>query len=132
MSGLRSFRSGRVAVLLVLVLAAVSCGQNFIVTSEQFLQAAPAVYDAGMTFAKDNKAVLAPSTLKVFEEIRVQFPPVYRAYDNALELFIKSGETDRTALDEKRAAVDRIVEAIIQLVAVNGGPDLGKKYGVPK
>lgn len=133
MSVLRSSRAGRVAVLVVLVLAAsVSCGRGFIVTSEQVLQAAPAVYDAGIAFARDNKATLAPSTLKVFEEVRVQFPPVYRAYDSALELYIKSGKTDRAALDEKRAALDRIVEAIVQLVAVNGGPDLGKKYGVPK
>lgn len=120
------------AFLLVVSLAATLGCHGFIVTSEQVLEAAPAVYDAGMTFAKENKATLPLETLKVFEQIRIQFPPAYRAYDAALELYIKSDRTDRTALDEKRAALDQIVESIVQLVAANGGPDLGKKYGVPK
>ena len=121
------------AVLALLLVSALSgCGHGFIVTSEQVLQAAPAVYDAGMTFAKDNKATLPLATLKVFEQIRVQFPPVYRAYDSALEIYVKSDRTDRASLDEKRAALDQIVESIVQLVSANGGPDLGKKYGVPK
>ncbi len=120
------------AALALFLVAAIGCGHGFIVTSEQVLQAAPAVYDAGMTFAKDNKATLPLATLKVFEQIRVQFPPVYRAYDSALEIYVKSDRTDRKALDEKRAALDQIVESIVHLVSANGGPDLGKKYGVPK
>lgn len=128
----RSEKALFVVGTVVLLAALLGCAHGLVVSSEQFLKAAPAVYDSGMTFAEQNKGTLPLATLKVFEEIRVQFPPAYRAFDAGLELYVKSGQADHAALDAKRAALEQIVNSIVDLVLANGGPDLGKKYGVPK
>ena len=125
---------GRRHGLLSLVAAAIflaACAHNsFVVNSQRALTVAPSIYDGAMTFAEQNKAKLSTETLLVFERIRVQFPPAYRALDSALSTYIATGKTDPAAVNVAKREVDTLIANICVLVALNGGPDLGREYKV--
>lgn len=123
----------RAVPALLLVLALVGCGAQTVVrTSQQVLTVSPAIYDAAMTFAEQNKAKLSPDTLAKFEVVRVQFPPAYRAFDAGLATYlaVEKGKRDPVALLAARAGLDSLIRNVSALVVLNGGPDLVTKYGV--
>jgi len=120
-----------VVLLVAAALLLSACAHNsFVVNAQRALTVAPSIYDSGITFAEQNKAKLSPETLLVFERIRVQFPPAYRAFDAALATYIASGKTDPAAVSAAKREVDSLVANICVLVMLNGGPDLGRDYKV--
>lgn len=124
----RERRGAAIALAFCLIFASncatIAPGQDpIVVQTERVLKAAPAVYDAGMSFAEQNKATIPVGTLKVFEVIRVNFPPAYRGLDSALQTY-KAAKGDPTAVLQARDEVQRFVDQILALVRANGGPDL--------
>jgi outer membrane PBP1 activator LpoA protein len=122
-------RGGRLAAVpaLFLALALASCatllpGEDAIVVrTEQTLEASLAVYDAGMTWCRANPAHLTPEAAKIAEAIRTGFPPAYRSLDSALQLY-KAGK--RKDLLSETDELRRLVEQLLFLVRLSGGPDL--------
>lgn len=92
-----------------------------VVRTEQVLQAAPAVYDAGMTWCEGHVAQLSPASLKVANDVRVAFPHAYRAADSALQLYKAGKGGDPLG---QLAELERLTRELMTLVKLAGGPDL--------
>lgn len=113
------------AIFLVLALGACATlapgADPIVVRTEQGLEAALAVYDAGMVWCKANPQHLTPEAAKVAETIRTGFPPAYRSLDSALQLY-KAGK--RKDLLSETDELRRLVEQLLLIVRLSGGPDL--------
>lgn len=116
----------RIAVITVAAILLSACAAaTFRENAEDFLRVSPVAYDTAMTFAKENKAKLPLETLKVFEAVRVQFPPAYRAFDSALAAWIAAGSKgDPVEVKKLQAEVDRLLKQLDALMVLNGGPNL--------
>lgn len=115
----------RAVPALFLVLALASCAtlapgaDPVVVRTEQALEAALAVYDAGMTWAEGHPHLLTPEAAKVAEVVRTGFPPTYRSVDSGLQLY-KAGK----GAPPDAAELNRLVLQLAELVRLAGGPDL--------
>lgn len=120
-------RGGRLTAVpaLLLVFALVGCAtlapgaDPVVVRTEQALEAALAVYDAGMTWCEGHQAELTPEAAKVAEAVRTGFPAVYRSVDSGLQLY-KAGK----GAPPDPAELNRLVLQLTELVRLAGGPDL--------
>ena len=125
------FRSHRgilgVVTIAILIAACASLAPGadpVIVNTERVLIVAPSLYDTGMTFAEQNKAVLSAGTLAVFEKIRLNFPPAYRAADAALQGYKAGTNKDGVSVLALSAAVEQFVSQLSALLVANGGPQI--------
>ncbi len=127
---------GRVASALALFLALTLVGcatilpgeDKLVVRTEQTLEASLAVYDAGMTWCKANPQHLTPAAAKIAETIRTAYPPAYRSLDSALQLY-KAGK--RKDLLAETDEIRKLIEQLLLIVKLAGGPDLAGAKGTP-
>ena len=114
-------------LLLVFVLALSACatiqpGQDpLVVRVERVLKVAPTIYDQTMSFAQRNASTMSPGALKLVNEIRVTFPPLYRSVDAALQVYKANGTGDVMG---QIVALERLITQMATLVSALGGPDL--------
>ena len=109
-------------VLLLAACATLAPGTDpIVVRTEQTLKIGSAVYDAGMTWCEGHVSALSPAALKLANDIRVAYPPAYRATDSALQLY-KAGKGGDVL--GQMAELDRIARELMTLVKLAGGPDL--------
>lgn len=118
-----------IAVILPLFIIAACVTPNpdadkFVVRTEQTLKISLAVYDNGMDWYVKNHQNLNQGTKDVFVLINKEFPTVYKATDEALQLY-KARKTNDvfTQLDKLNA----LITQLLTLVKINGGPDLTPK-----
>ena len=122
-----SARQKRVAIAVALIIVLTACAtvapgsDPVVVRTEQTLKISSAVYDAGMTWCEGHVAMLSPAALKLANEIRVAFPPAYRATDSDLQLY-KAGKGGDVL--GQMAELDRLARELMTLVKLAGGPDL--------
>ena len=117
----------RSLVVLVAVLALVGCttvapgSDPIVVRTEQTLKISSAIYDSGMTWCEGHAALLSPAMLTLANQIRVDFPPAYRATDSALQVYKSTKAGDPLG---QVAELERLIHELMTLVKLAGGPDL--------
>ena len=115
------------ALLLLSGCATLAPGADpIVVRTEQALAASTPIYDAGMTWCERNVPKLSPAALKLVNEIRVMFPPVYRSTDSALQLYKAGKGGDPLG---QLAELERLTRELLTLVKLAGGPDLTPPVG---
>ena len=121
----RSRRGASLLVAAALLLTLGACatlapGANpVVVRTEQALEAALAVYDAGMTWCESHPQMLTADAAKIAEAVRTAFPPTYRSVDSGLQIY-KAGKGAAPDPGE----LNRLVAQLVELVRLAGGPDL--------
>ncbi len=122
---LRPAIAGAAALLFLLSCATIQPGQDpLVVRTEQFLKISYPIYDQTMSWAQRNASTMSPGALKLVNEIRVAFPPLYRSVDAALQVYKANGTGDVLG---QISALERLITQMATLVSALGGPDLLSK-----
>lgn len=110
--GPRSKRS--LPLLVAILLLASACaslggGRPLVVKAEDVLVNSLVTYDAAMTWHEANSTKESPATYKVFERIRVGFPPAHKTLRASIGEYKKLGASP-TLADDLRAVQNLIAE----------------------
>lgn len=113
-------------IVVLLLVFSVGCQtinpteDKLVVRTEQALKISLPIYDKGMDWYMKNYQTLPQGTKDVFLVINKEFPPVYRATDDALQLYKAHKDNDLLTQIDK---LNSLVAQLLTLVKINGGPD---------